>query len=113
MKRGAQAASLQRRAACSSHCDYLIEIAGARDADCSASCRAGQASSLRSPEHRETVEERIYFFIKSSTAAVIATTPVRMVGSGTGANLLECRVGSGAAPGFFDSANFAGSTAPT
>jgi hypothetical protein len=54
-----------------------------------------------------------YFFIRSSTAAVIATMPVRIVGSGTGANLLECRVGSGAAPGFFDSANFAGSTAPT
>jgi hypothetical protein len=30
-----------------------------------------------------------YFFIKSSTAAVIATIPVRIVGSGTGANLLE------------------------
>ena len=30
-----------------------------------------------------------------------------------GANLLECKVGSGGAPGFFDSANFAGSTAPT
>src|SRR4029077_13833927 len=54
-----------------------------------------------------------YFFIRSSTAAVIATMPVRIVGSGTGANLLECRVGSGAVPGFFDSANFAGSTAPT
>ena len=54
-----------------------------------------------------------YFFIRSRTAAVIATIPVRIVGSGTGANLLECKVGSGGAPGFFDSAIFAGSTAPT
>ena len=54
-----------------------------------------------------------YFFIKSNTAAVIATMPVRIVGSGTGANLLECKVGSGGAPGFFDSAIVAGSTAPT
>src|SRR5437763_10299856 len=65
--------------------------------------------------HRQTYAavRACYLFIKSNTAAVIATTPVRIVGSGTGANLLECRVGSGAAPGFFDSANFAGSTAPT
>src|SRR5436853_6376294 len=54
-----------------------------------------------------------YFFVSSSTAAVIATIPVRIVGSGTGANLLECKLGSGDAPGFFDSAIFAGSTAPT
>src|SRR5947207_8419791 len=54
-----------------------------------------------------------HFFIRSSTAAVIATIPVRIVGSGTGANLLECKLGSGDAPGFFDSAIFAGSTAPT
>ena len=47
-----------------------------------------------------------HFFIKSSTAAVIATMPVRIVGSGTGANLLECKVGSGGAPGFFDSRYF-------
>src|SRR5438045_8838397 len=39
--------------------------------------------------------------------------PVRIVGSGTGANLLECRLGSGGAPGFLLSATFAGSTAPT
>src|SRR5437588_12958383 len=54
-----------------------------------------------------------YFFIRSSTAAVMATVPVRIVGSGTGANLLECKLGGGDAPGFFDSAIFAGSTAPT
>src|SRR5438128_11755065 len=54
-----------------------------------------------------------YFLIKSSTAAVTATITVRIVGSGTGANLLECKLGSGDAPGFFDSAIFAGSTAPT
>src|SRR5205814_9593607 len=45
-----------------------------------------------------------YFFIKSSTAAVMATMPVRIVGSGIGANLLECKLGNGAAPGFLDSA---------
>jgi len=54
-----------------------------------------------------------YFFIRSSTAAVIATIPVRIVGSGRGANLLECKLGSGDAPGFFDSAILVGSTAPT
>src|SRR5207237_3676911 len=54
-----------------------------------------------------------YFFIKSSTATVIATIPVRIVGSGIGANLLECKLGNGVAPGFFDSAIFCGSTAPT
>jgi len=54
-----------------------------------------------------------YFFIKSSTAAVIATIPVRIVGSGTGANLLECKLGRGDAPGFFESAILDGSTAPT
>jgi hypothetical protein len=62
---------------------------------------------------RQNRVSRNHFFVKSNTAEVIATMPVRIVGSGTGANLLECRVGSGAAPGFFDSANFAGSTAPT
>jgi len=34
-------------------------------------------------------EDSNHFFINSSTAAVIATLPVRIVGSGTGANLLE------------------------
>src|SRR5215218_6805961 len=32
---------------------------------------------------------------RSSAAPVIAVTPVLMVGSGTGANLLECSEGSG------------------
>ena len=39
-----------------------------------------------------------YFFIKSSTALVIATILVRIVGSGTGANLLGCKLGSDGAP---------------
>src|SRR6266705_1683317 len=52
-----------------------------------------------------------YFFIKSSTAVVIAMIPVRIVGSGTGANLLECRVGN-SFPACLYSAIFAGSTAP-
>jgi len=52
-----------------------------------------------------------YFFISSSTASVMATTPSLIVGSGTGANLLECKLGSGA-PVFSLSAIFAGSTAP-
>src|SRR5438874_503179 len=42
-----------------------------------------------------------------------ATMPVRIVGSGIGANLLECKLGNGAAPCFLDSAIFCGSTAPT
>src|SRR4051812_42869651 len=53
-----------------------------------------------------------YFFIRSSTALVIPMIPVRIVGSGTGANLLECRLGNGV-PLFLLSAAFAGSTAPT
>ena len=54
-----------------------------------------------------------YLFIKSITALVMPMIPVRIVGSGTGANLLECRLGNGVAPGFLLSATFAGSTAPT
>jgi hypothetical protein len=38
--------------------------------------------------------------------------PARIVGSGMGANLLECRLGSGV-PFFLLSAIFTGSTAPT
>ena len=52
-----------------------------------------------------------HFFINSSTAVVIPIMPVRMVGSGTGANLLECRLGN-SFPSFLYSAIFAGSTAP-
>ncbi len=66
-----------------------------------------------SPHYYPIARQPRYFFIKSSTALVIATMPVRIVGSGTGANLLECRLGSGAPPGFFDSAIFSGATAPT
>jgi len=52
-----------------------------------------------------------YFFINSNTALVIPMMPTRIVGSGTGANLLECTLGSGV-PVFLLSAIFAGSTAP-
>ena len=52
-----------------------------------------------------------YFFINSNTALVIPTMPTRIVGSGTGANLLECALGNGV-PVFLLSAIFAGSTAP-
>src|SRR6266567_5654963 len=60
---------------------------------------------------RYAIEAHVYF-ITSSTALVIPMMPTRIVGSGTGANLLEYRLGSGT-PVFFDSATFAGSTAPT
>src|SRR5690348_16104978 len=36
-----------------------------------------------------------HFFINSNTAAVIAVTPVLIVGSGTGANSGECSEGKG------------------
>jgi len=36
-----------------------------------------------------------YFIINSSTALVIPIIPKRIVGSGTGANLLDCTLGSG------------------
>src|SRR5438128_6328853 len=77
--------------------------------------KAGVNGSRTTRSYRQAryVQDDRYFFIRSSTAAVIATIPVRIVGSGTGANLLECKLGSGDAPGFFDSAIFAGSTAPT
>src|SRR4030095_122936 len=52
-----------------------------------------------------------YFFTNSNTALVIPMMPTRIVGSGTGANLLECTLGSGV-PVFLLSAIFAGSTAP-
>jgi hypothetical protein len=38
---------------------------------------------------RMTLGDCSYFFISSNTAAVIAFTPVRIVGSGTGANIGE------------------------
>lgn len=53
-----------------------------------------------------------YFFISSSTAVVIAIIPVRIVGSGTGANLLECKLGR-CVPVLLLSAIFSGATAPT
>lgn len=54
---------------------------------------------------------QLHFFISSSTAVVIPTMPVRMVGSGTGANLLECRLGNSFPP-FLNWAIFSGATAP-
>jgi hypothetical protein len=52
-----------------------------------------------------------YFFINSNTAAVIAFTPVLSVGSGNGANKLECKDGKGF-PDCLLAATFAGSIAP-
>jgi len=54
-----------------------------------------------------------YFFIRSRTALVITISPVLIVGSGTGANLLECKLGNGGAPGFLEAAILSGATAPT
>ena len=68
--------------------------------------------SRRPPKTKSEVRQR-HFFIKSSTALVNATTPLRIVGSRSGANLLECKLGSGGAPGFFESAIFSGATTPT
>ena len=44
----------------------------------------------------QTASDRYFFFNKSSAAAAMAVTPVLIVGSGTGANLLECSDGRGA-----------------
>ncbi len=60
----------------------------------------------------DLVRQLDYFFSRSSTTLVIATIPVRIVGSGTGRNLLECNEGR-LAPVFFASATFSGATAPT
>src|SRR2546422_4303901 len=54
----------------------------------------------------------LHFFINSSTAAVIALTPVRIVGSGKGAKSAECSDGSGV-PVSLLSLTFGGSTAPS
>src|SRR5215510_4962826 len=54
----------------------------------------------------------VYFFVNSKTAAVIAFTPVRSVGSGSGWNRLECSDGKGL-PDFLAASTFAGSTAPS
>src|SRR5512138_1636478 len=53
----------------------------------------------------------LYFFINSSTTDVMAFTPVLRVGSGTGANKLECKEGSGL-PDCLLAATLTGSTAP-
>src|SRR5262245_51679954 len=62
-------------------------------------CATGQQPVLR------------YFFINSSTTEVIAFTPVLSVGSGSGANKLECNDGRGL-PDCLLAATRAGSTAP-
>src|ERR1051326_883911 len=75
-------------------------------------------TSVRTSRSRDEYGNRIrqvgtdYFFIKSSTALVIAFTPVRIDGSGTGANSLECGPGS-RVPFSLASASFAESTAPS
>jgi hypothetical protein len=51
----------------------------------------GWGSAARQASPRKTS----YFFINSITARVMALTPVRIVGSGTGQNGAECREGSG------------------
>ena len=53
-----------------------------------------------------------YFFISSRTTPVMAFMPVRSVGSGKGANRLECKEGRGF-PDFRLASTFAGSTAPS
>ena len=60
---------------------------------CSTTAGAMVFRAVCSPEKTGSL---CYFFINSSTALVIPTMPVRMVGSGPGANLLECRLGNGA-----------------
>lgn len=50
---------------------------------CSTSCRRLREGMM------------VYFFIKSNTALVMDFTPVRSVGSGTGAHKLEWSPGSG------------------
>lgn len=61
--------------------------------------------------HRLKSVPQIYFFINSNTAAVIALTPVRNVGSGSGWNKLECSDGNGL-PDFLLASTLAGSIAP-
>ena len=75
---------------------------------------AAAAKAAHSFNGRRTFRRYVpaYFFINSITAVVIAVTARRMVGSGMGANLLECKLGSGL-PLFLLSAILAGSTAPT
>lgn len=53
-----------------------------------------------------------YFFINSSTAKVMALTPVRSVGSGNGANKAECSEGNGL-PVCLLSFTLSGSAAPS
>ena len=69
-------------------------------------------SDCRSPRSEDRRPKCGYFFIRSNTALVMDFTPVRSVGSGTGAHKLECNPGSGT-PVRRLSASFAGSTAPS
>src|SRR6266705_3205561 len=63
-------------------------------------------------ENDLTRSRKDHFFINSSTAAVIALTPVRRVGSGSGSNRLECSDGSGL-PDFRLASTLDGSIAPS
>ena len=71
----------------------------------------GQSQISAMTDAGDTPAAAVYFFINSSTALVIPIIPTRIVGSGTGANLLECKLGR-SMPFFLLSAIFAGSTAP-
>src|SRR4029453_11275821 len=68
--------------------------------------------SLRLCAGNLTPSRKGYFFIKSNTAAVIALTPFRSVGSGCGWNKLECREGNGL-PDFRLASTREGSIAPS
>src|SRR6266403_1813497 len=61
--------------------------------------RSGISAANPLVESEQTLPERrsrlFYFFISSSTASVIAATASLIVGSDTGANLLECKLGNG------------------
>ena len=69
-------------------------------------------SALHFRKHKLKSVPLDYFFISSSTAAVIALTPVRNVGSGSGWNKLEWSEGSGL-PDFLLASTLAGSIAPS
>src|SRR2546426_8818637 len=76
-----------------------------------ASPNPSQGEGKKPRNHRLKSVPLTYFFISSSTAAVIPLIPVRRVGSGSGSNKLECSDGSGL-PDFLAASTLAGSTAP-
>src|SRR5436309_12745476 len=57
---------------------------------------------------RDDTVGRDYFFINSSTALVMPMIATRIVGSGTGVNVLECILGN-SFPSFSNCAIFSGS----